>query len=440
MQCAVAFLLLLPLMFSKPENGKRINIALPSVYNGDEPHYLIMMNSLVRDGDLDLKNNYLAVHEGAAQAGKRFAGTPIGHHTYWYVNGKYYTWWDEFGVLWRPDKSGHLLPQAADTALCAQLVELPEYSVHPPGLALVMAPALYPFRNSKLFESVAMIYAGLIMLAAMFFFRVMLRAYTNDARTKTLLCAAIFLGSPLWYYARALFSEGTMTLLAVAAYALYISKMKTILPGILIGIGMLFKPVFIVLAIPLAFDLARNKKWGGVCRLCAGVLLGTGAFLLLNYRMNGSIFKAMQPFILGNTAYGVWGLLTDGKRGLLMLCPSLIAALALWPECIRKFGRAAWLPASGALLYVIIVATYGLWRGGDSYGPRYLVPVVPFILLPLFLFVGRPSRLGALKMGLGVFLIITSIFINANAAIASWKFIDRNPLVEACIKVGKMLY
>ena len=52
MQCAVAFLLLLPLMFSKPENGKRINIALPSVYNGDEPHYLIMMNSLVCDGDL----------------------------------------------------------------------------------------------------------------------------------------------------------------------------------------------------------------------------------------------------------------------------------------------------------------------------------------------------------------------------------------------------
>jgi hypothetical protein len=440
MQCAVAFLLLLPLIFSKPENGKRINITLPSVYNGDEPHYLIMMSSLVQDGDLDLKNNYIAVHEGAAQAGKWFAGTPIGHHTYWYVDGKYYSWWDEFGVVWRPDKSGHLLPQTADTALCARVSQLPEYSVHPPGIALVMAPALYPFRNSKLFEPLSIIYGGLIMVFAMFFFRVMLRAYTNDVRTKTLLCAVVFLGSPLWYYARALFSEGTMTLLAISAYALYISKKKTILPGLLIGLGMLFKPVFAVLAIPPLFELARNKEWGRLGRFFLGIFLGTGAFLLINYRMNGSIFKAMQPFIMGSTAQGAWGLLLNAKRGLAVLCPALIIAGALWPAFIRKFGRTAWLPAFGALLYLIVVATYGVWRGGDSYGPRYLVPVVPFILLPVLLFVDRARRFTGFKRGLGAVLIIVSVFINANAAITSWKFIDRNPLVEACVKFGKLLY
>jgi hypothetical protein len=29
-------------------------------YSGDEPHYLVMTNSLIQDGDFDVKNDYLA--------------------------------------------------------------------------------------------------------------------------------------------------------------------------------------------------------------------------------------------------------------------------------------------------------------------------------------------------------------------------------------------
>jgi hypothetical protein len=435
-------LLLLPLAFSKPENHGRMHIGLPSVYNGDEPHYLLMINSILHDGDLDLKNNYRAVHQGAVQAGKRFAGALLEHHTFWYVNGTYYTGCEEFGpekAEWREDKSGFLSPRIKDARLANIIEGLPEYSVHPPGLALLMAPALYFFRDSKMFEPMAIIFTGLIMVAAMIFFNHLLRAYTNNAWTRTLLTAAVFLGSPLWYYARTLYSEGPMTLLAMATYALYISSKKIVLPGLLLGVGVLLKPIFILLALPILFNMARNKEVRNLGRFSIAMSFGICVYFLLNYQMNGSVIKTSQPFIIGNTLSGAWGLLTDLHWGLVLFCPALIIALPLWPAFIREYGRKAWLPAGGFLLYFIVISTYAVWRGGDSYGPRYIVPVIPFILLPLLLFLSPAYRRIRWRTGIGILLILLSIFINANGAIASWKFINRNPLVAAFIKVGALL-
>jgi hypothetical protein len=437
---SVIALLLFPLPFSKPENGKRINIDLPSVYNGDEPHYLLMMSSIVNDGDLDLKNNYLAVHEGSAQAGKRFAGTPFEHQTFWYVNDKYFGWWDAYEDQWGPGDSGRLKPRTKDTVVAKVTARLPEYGAHPPGLALFLAPALYPFKNSMLFEPMAIFYAALIMVAALFFCRYLLCAYTTDSRRRTMCAAIIFLGSPLWFYARTLYSEGTMTFLAVAAYALFISGKKALVPGLLIGLGVLFKPVFGILAVPLFFTMARNKEMGKLVRFSAAVFTGIAILFLLNYRMSGSFLKATQLYIMGNPLSGAWGLFSNTTHGILLLCPAFLIALTLWPSFIRKHGYKAWIPAWGFLLYFIVMATFANWRGGDSYGPRLIVPVLPFLLLPLLLFPAGGGRWKKLKTGLGVFLILISIYINANGAITSWKFINRNPLIAAYVKVGKLLF
>ena len=68
----IAALLALPLIFASPNASTKFHIGLPRVISGDEPHYLVLINSLLRDGDLDLANNYAAVHQGEPQAGLRF--------------------------------------------------------------------------------------------------------------------------------------------------------------------------------------------------------------------------------------------------------------------------------------------------------------------------------------------------------------------------------
>ena len=36
---------------------------------GDEPHYLVLINSVISDGDFDLANNYRDVHRGGPRLG-----------------------------------------------------------------------------------------------------------------------------------------------------------------------------------------------------------------------------------------------------------------------------------------------------------------------------------------------------------------------------------
>ena len=46
---------------------------LPGVRSGDEPHYLVLIHSVISDGDFDLANNYTDMHRGGPQAGRVFA-------------------------------------------------------------------------------------------------------------------------------------------------------------------------------------------------------------------------------------------------------------------------------------------------------------------------------------------------------------------------------
>ena len=41
-----------------------LTFKLGYVISGDEPHYLLLIGSLIEDGDVDLANNYDAVHAG----------------------------------------------------------------------------------------------------------------------------------------------------------------------------------------------------------------------------------------------------------------------------------------------------------------------------------------------------------------------------------------
>jgi hypothetical protein len=66
----VAALLLAPHLFVGRYYSNHLPILGPAqVVSGDEPHYLLMLNSLLDDGDLDLSNQYAAVHAGMTAAG-----------------------------------------------------------------------------------------------------------------------------------------------------------------------------------------------------------------------------------------------------------------------------------------------------------------------------------------------------------------------------------
>jgi hypothetical protein len=148
------------------------------------------------------------------------------------------------------------------------------------------------------------------------------------------------------------------------------SKVSTavVVPGLLVylawrgrTLAVPFALVLLVPAIALAgLDLARF-----------GNPLDTG------YHLDGLI-------ALGHPV-GVLGLLLSPGKSLLLYAPPLgLAALGAW-AFVRRHGPAAFVFVAVPLVYLAVFSTKGVWHGG-GWGPRYLVPALPFatcLALPL---------------------------------------------------------
>src|SRR5438552_3458551 len=60
--------------------------------SGDEPHYLVAINSLLHDGDLALTDDYGRAFEGGWEAGRRFRLVRLDHHTILYDGREHALW------------------------------------------------------------------------------------------------------------------------------------------------------------------------------------------------------------------------------------------------------------------------------------------------------------------------------------------------------------
>src|SRR3989338_3045968 len=58
-----------------------IDFFMPHITTGDEPHYLVMTSSIIKDFDLELENNYINAENGAGDVGFNFINKRINHHT-----------------------------------------------------------------------------------------------------------------------------------------------------------------------------------------------------------------------------------------------------------------------------------------------------------------------------------------------------------------------
>ena len=137
-------------------------LAPPMVVSGDSPHYLVMINSLIEDGDLNVKNNYDQALQGDWDAGARFRGFLIDRHLDHSVDAK-------------------------------------ERSFHTPFVPLILAGLVFPLRGTKWVEPVCiwLIMAG--TLAALWFLAVQIKS--------PLWAAAVALGTPLWCFSRDVWTE-----------------------------------------------------------------------------------------------------------------------------------------------------------------------------------------------------------------------------------------
>lgn len=418
----VTLALLAPLLWSN--DGHR----LPRIFSGDEPHYLMSIHSVMLDGDLDLANNYAGVHKGSGQAGRNFAGTALDHQSVWFEGRERRNWetvYERSPVNFDRDADGHPVPR-----LQAEARQPPaghqEFSQHPMGLALLLAPILYPLRHTAFVEPAALVCTAIAVIGAFFLFRALLAKYNVGGRAADLIAAVAILGTPAWHYARTLFTEPYLLLFAVGAYSFGL-RGHPALAGISVALGILMKPPFALLLLPLFAIYAWERNLKALIRLSLPVAVSIAVLFAINHAMFGSPLAAAQAWLHGSLIRGTGGILLSPQYGLLMVAPAFVVAVAAWPAFFRQFPRDALVIGSGFAMYFLIAASWKYWNGATAYAARIVVPVIPLLFVSLValpntaMWRWRPMRLAMLS------ICALSIVINGFAAMPYWQNFDTNP-------------
>jgi hypothetical protein len=209
--------------------------------------------------------------------------------------------------------------------------------------------------------------------------------------------------------------------------------------GLWAGLVVNTKAIYI-LALPgavayLAPHLFRTQGARGLLRAVGWVLLGalpglvmmlaynqvrTGSFTNVGYAL--PITGATTRSFSENVFFGLYGLFLSPGKSLFLYSPPLLASLLALPRAWKTRER-GWLWATlltaGPVVYYN--GTYLFWSGDWCWGPRYILFLVPMLLLPLaFLLddlLAARRRLALAALGV---LVAAGVFVQVLGGLFYW--------------------
>jgi hypothetical protein len=217
--------------------------------------------------------------------------------------------------------------------------------------------------------------------------------------------------------------------------------------GLLAGLAIVVEfPLGIVALVLGVYAGAGADRLRRATSYVAGVLVGVTPLLVYNTLAFGSpttlsytnALKAPAGNgvpVVGANASGFYGVglpdprvalsLFASEKGLLVVTPLAVAALFGLPLLWRAGRRAeALVCAAIPLLFLAYNSAYYLPYGGQSPGPRFLVPALPFLVLPLaFVLRARPlviAGIGLASVGVMALATITGPSTGVEYSIDTW--------------------
>jgi hypothetical protein len=367
----------------------------PMLPGGDEPHYLVIAQSLLKDGDLRIENNH--------------------------KQGDYLAYFP--GEL-RPD----YLRRGKDRQI---------YSIHAPGLPALVAPAFalggYP--------AVVVFLSIVAALGCALLWRLAL-ALTGSVAAAWFGWAAATVSTPFFFHAFQVFPDATGAVLALVGVGALVrletsadvGETGTGLAGVALAalpwLHTRYAIVAGVLGLAIVLRLVLRREWRRALVFALVPAASAAAWLGFFYLVYGVVdptapYGGYTQSSLANLPRGLSGLLFDQQFGMLPCAPVYALALAGFVPLARRFPRLAVELGVLFAVYVSSAAMYHMWWGGHSAAARFAVPVLLSLGLPAaawWLDSPRARPVGVAALAL-TGLVTASLALTAGGALV---FNDRN--------------
>jgi hypothetical protein len=363
--------------------------ASASIPGGDEPHYLVITQSLLHDRDLNVENNY-------AQGDYReYYGGPLS---------------PDFRVRGR---HGEL------------------YSIHAPGIPALVLPAYAIGGYHAVVAFLILISAGGCALAWWLAWRA-----TNSRSAAWFGWAVVAFAAPFLLESFTVYPDGPGAAIVLTAFwalrRIDAGEMLNARALALHGAALAALPwmhtrfalLAILLGLLIVLRLLTTGRPSRIPAFLAVPILSAVGWVAAAYAMYGTLNPAAAYGGQSDTALaflpnGIGGLLFDQGFGLIATAPALAIALAALPRT-RRFMFEWGLVA---VVYATAVGSYAMWWAGTSGPARFLVPLILPLALPAAVAWQRVTSRGArvaMTMALAVTVWISTTLVSAGGGLLAY--------------------
>jgi len=360
------------------------------IASSDETATFLLVESIVHRGSLD-------VPPGIIQNGS-------------FHNGKFYIWY-EIG------QSLLAIPLYLTGYAITSLIDLP------PAMKILVLKACMGTFNA---------FIGALYAVCMFLFS---QKLGYKLRTSLLLTVGLCVSTFAFPYLKTFLREPLLALaLLGTCYFLHQWSINTtsqrflLLAGILTGIGVLTRTAFIINVLPMVFFIfamvwnIENKIdkaiRASIMYLLPIFMAGLG-ILWYNYARFGN------PFDLGYQSAGIsfdipfyvglYGLLLSSGKSFFLFAPLTIVGIVGLQMLFRKRVVSVYLWIAIIAINLLFYSKYYAWGGDGSWGPRYLLSLLPFFVLPVGEIIEKGQKIS--KIVISTLILIGVIFQLAGTSI-----------------------